>query len=335
MIRKSRYSGRYSPMVQVSTEMHGSGTPGKDTARADIATRTLKISMVVTIIIGIVELVFWKLSENEIFLIEGIGNLSWLVPDLVMLYTLGISSRKPDWSMHYGYRRAETIFLLFFSLIVAGLMLVLLHGALTGPQEPLPAEYGPATILLSLVIIVVLAFLGSYVLEVGRKIKSRLLILDSLVIRMDAASAVILLASGIFLVIMPSFHLIQIFLTVLVGLVLIAYCFNEARHAVTELLDANPSQEVSNLIEMIAEEVPEVRFVSDQRLRSFGGAISVDITIETDPDMTLREAYRVASGLEARIQSGVENVIEARVRVNPAGTYVEKEMGMQEDGTQH
>ena len=208
---------------------------------------------------------------------------------------------------------------------IAGFVLFIIYQTVTNPPETLPTEYGMVTVLLSVVIVIILALLSHHVWNMGKKIRSRLLMLDSMVIRLDMASAAILLLSGIFLIIAPSAIIIQTILTILVGLALLVYSVNEAWQATKELIDASPSLQVMNLIEQIAEETQKVLFVSEQRIRSFGGAISVDITIETDPNMPLSDAYRIASGLEERIRLQVQNVIDVRVRVNPAGAYLAHE----------
>jgi cation diffusion facilitator family transporter len=293
--------------------------------RSDLASRTLRLSMLVTVLIGIAEFIFWFFSRNNLFLIEGAGNIVWLVPDLVMYYTIRAGCKKADWKMNFGYRRIETVSLLFFALGIAGFVLFIIYETVSNPPETLPTEYGMITVLLSVVIVVILALLSHHVWSVGKKIRSRLLMLDSMVIRLDMASAAILLLSGVFLIIAPSAIILQTILTILVGLALLVYSVNEAWHATKELIDASPSLQVMNLIEQIAEETPEVLFVPDLRIRSFGGGISVDITIETDPDIPLSDAYRISSGLEERIRVQVENVIEVRVRVNPIGAYIEQE----------
>jgi cation diffusion facilitator family transporter len=290
--------------------------------RSLLASRTMLLSMGVTAIIGVAELIFCLLSRNKLFLIEGAGNLAWLVPDVMMLLTLRIGAKKADWKMNYGYRRIETLFLLFFALGIALCMVHILYRTITIPPEPLPAGYGMATIIFSLVLIIVLAILCRVIWITGKKIGSRLLMMDAMIIRLDIASAGILLVSGIFLIVAPSVTVIQAILTVVVGMALLIYSLNEAVQAAKELIDASPSIQVMALIEQIAEETPEVRFVSEQRIRSFGGAISVDITIETAPDLTVSEAYRIASGLKDRIRSQVEDIIEIRARVHPAGAFV-------------
>ncbi len=298
----------------------------QEALRSHLASRTMMLSMLVTSLIGAAEIIFWLYSRNDLFLIEGGANLAWLIPDLMILCTIRIASRKPDWKMNYGYRRIETLFMLFFSLSMVGVGIFLLHGTITSPPEQFPLEYGIATVILSLVIITVLALLSRHLWNVGKKIASRLLMLDSMIVRLDVASAVILLFSGLFLIFVPSIGILQVLLTVLVELGLIVCSANEAVRAGKELVDMSPSLEVLSLIEKITEECTEVYFISDQRLRSFGGAIAVDITLETDPNMSVKNAFRFSSELEEKILSSVENVLEVRIRINPSGTYIAKEL---------
>lgn len=290
--------------------------------RSYVVSHTLMLSMAVTVLIGFAEFFFWIFSHNNLFLIEGLGNIGWLVPDTIMLLAIRFGAKKADWKMNYGYRRIETLFLLFFSIAISGFVIQIIYNAITHPPEQLPAEYGMITVVFAAGIVIILALLTRYVWSVGKTVGSRLLMLDAMVIRLDLASAAILLISGIFLIVAPSVMVIQTILTVIAGLALLVYCVNEAVQAAKELIDASPSLQVMNLIEHIAEETPEVIFVSEQRIRSFGGGIAVDITVEIDPDITVRDAHRIASGLEERIMDQVDNVIDIRIRVNPAGTYV-------------
>ena len=296
-----------------------------DAVRSQLATRALTLSLFVTFFLGIVELAFWFFSRNNLFLIEGAGNIAWLVPDFVMLATVKVGNKKPDVKMNYGYRRIETIFLLFFSIAVGWFVLSLLEKTLREGAEALPPAYGPATVLLALVIMGVLLFLSRHLRDTGKMINSRILLMDSMVVWMDTASAAILVLSGIFLILLPNVHFIQVALTLTVGFALLAYSVKEAVAAAKELIDASPSLAVMALVETITEETPAVLLISDQRIRSFGGAIAVDLTVETDPATTVAEAYRIATDIEDRIRGKVENVIEVKVRVNPAGALVSKE----------
>lgn len=289
----------------------------EDTVRP--AARALTLSLLVTFFLGIVELVFWFFSRNNLFLIEGAGNVAWLVPDFVMLAAVNVGNRKPDTGMNYGYRRVETIFLLFFSLAVGWFVLSLLEKTLRTGPEALPPEFGAATVLLALCIVCVLSFLYRHLRATGLRTRNRILLMDAMVVRMDLASAGILVLSGILLILMPSVHFVQLALTLVVGFSLLAYSVREAFSAAKELIDASPSLAVASRVETIARETPGVLLVTGRRIRSSGGAIAVDLTVETDPAMTVFEAYGVTTAIEGRIRSQVENVIEVKVRVEPAG----------------
>jgi divalent metal cation (Fe/Co/Zn/Cd) transporter len=303
----------------------GSPFQNRNNSRTTAASRAFILSMSLSMLIGVSELFFWSISKNRLFFIEGFGNLIWLVPDVIMLIMIRLAGRKADFLMHYGYQRIETLTLFLFSLGISIFILNYFYETLVSPPEALNMEYGIPTIVFSLLVIGLLFSLYRYLQVVGKRIQSKIILLDSMVIKADIASAGIILVSGIFQVIVPSLILIQTGLILFVALALFVYCVNECIGAAKELIDANPSFQVMNLTEQIAEEMFEVIFISDHKIRSLGGAIVVEITIETDPEITVREAYRIAGCIEDRIRSSIENVFDVQIRVHPAGAYLAKE----------
>ena len=293
--------------------------------RSVAASKAFILSMVVTIFIGISEIILWHLSENELFYIEGFGNLVWVIPDAVLLAMILLGGHKADLRMHFGYQRIETLTMFVFTLAVAIYVIYFFFETLFFPSPELNADYGPITVIFSIIVIGVLCLLYRYIRGVGKRLKSQILLLDSVVLKADIACVSIILVSGLVQVIAPSLLMIHTILTLFVAMGLFIYSVGECLGAAKELIDANPSMNVLNLTEKITEELPEVLFISDHRIRSFGGAISVDITIETDPEITVREAYEISEKIEERIRSAVENVLDVRVRVTPAGAFLAKE----------
>ncbi|WP_421908574.1 cation diffusion facilitator family transporter [Methanolacinia petrolearia] len=293
--------------------------------RSITASKAFILSMSLTVFIGISEIILWHLSENELFYIEGFGNLVWVIPDAVLLAMILLGGHKADFRMHFGYQRIETLTMFVFTLAVALYVLYFFFETLFFPSPELNADYGPITVIFSLIVIGLLCLLYRYIRAVGKRLNSQILLLDSVVIKADIACMAIILVSGLIQVVAPSLLMIHTILTLLVAIGLFIYSVGECLGAAKELIDANPSMHVMNLTEKITEELPEVLFISDHRIRSFGGAISVDITIETDPEITVREAYEISEKIEERISSAVDNVLDVRVRVTPAGTYLAKE----------
>ncbi len=293
--------------------------------RSIAASKAFILSMAVTILIGISEIILWQLSENELFYIEGFGNLAWVIPDAVLLAMILLGGHKADFRMNFGYQRIETLTMFVFTLAVASYVFYFFFETLFSPSPELNVDYGPITVIFSLIVIGLLCLLYRYVRDVGKRLNSQILLLDSVVIKADIACMAIILVSGLVQIFAPSLLIVHTILTLLVALGLFIYSVSECLGAAKELIDANPSMQIMNLTEKITEELPEVLFISDHRIRSFGGAISVDITIETDPDITVREAYEISEKVEERIRSAVENVFDVRIRVTPAGAFLAKE----------
>jgi cation diffusion facilitator family transporter len=55
------------------------------------------------------------------------------------------------------------------------------------------------------------------------------------------------------------------------------------------------------------------------RMRRIAGFWDIDIDIEVDPNLTVREAHRIASAVEIAIRESLEGVYDIMVHVEPAG----------------
>ena len=66
------------------------------------------------------------------------------------------------------------------------------------------------------------------------------------------------------------------------------------------MIEANPSFQAKILIERIAEENPAICFIAEQRIRSFGGALSVELTIEVEPGNLAGVAVRTLKEIRFR-----------------------------------
>jgi cation diffusion facilitator family transporter len=278
------------------------------------------LSILVSILLGVIELILSSKTGNRALFMDGIVNILCIIPGSFSLMSLRISYRMADWKMQYGYRRVETVMILFFALLVCGVATEQIAELFLSPII-MTKDAGVLTMVYATGAILAEFILSQYLWRTGRKYASQLLLLDAVLIRGDMIISAIILAGGLFLTFYPEMTLIQMILTLIVLLIIFAYGLREAVSSIRELIDAAPSLQVNVVIERLVEENPEVFFISQQRIRTFGGALAVDLTIEVDPCLTVLEAYRLSSGLEKKISSEVENVMEVTIRTHPAGAY--------------
>ncbi len=307
------------------SELRADG-PAVPTERVRRVSRALIVSILIGTLMGAVEIGLFAFTGNRALLTDGFVNILCFVPGTLSLMSVRLGQRQADWKMHYGYRRVETLMVLFFALAVCGFAATQIVDTLLYPPESLVPAYGTVIAGYAVAAIVTEILLSRFLWRVGRAMNSRLLLLDAVLLRGDIVISAIILVGGVLLIVSPSMALLQTAITLVVVLIILAYGAREGVIAARELIDANPSFQANALIERIVEENPAVCFIAEQRIRSFGGALSVELTIEVDPAATVREAYAVATEIENRIRSEIDNIIDVRIRTNPSGAFVDAEL---------
>lgn len=292
-------------------------------------TFALVVSMLVSTLLGAVEVGLFVVTGNRALLTDGFVNIVGLVPGVLSLISVRLGQRQADWKMHYGYRRVETLMLFLVALAVCGFAIKQAADTILYPAENLIPEIGALIAGYAIAAIAAIAvglLLVRYLWRVGKEVNSRLLLLNAVLLQGDLAISAIIFIGGVLLIVSPTMTLLQTAITLVVVLIIFAYGAKEAIDAAQELVDANPSLQATALVERIVEENPDVYFIAEQRIRGFGGALSVELTIEVDPNATVQEAYTLAKELENRIRSEMDNIIDLRIRTHPSGAFVEAEL---------
>jgi divalent metal cation (Fe/Co/Zn/Cd) transporter len=62
-------------------------------------------------------------------------------------------------------------------------------------------------------------------------------------------------------------------------------------------------------------------------MRRIAGLWDIDLDIEVDPSLPVREAHRIATGVERAIKEQVEGVYDIMVHVEPSGEQGHKKEG--------
>ena len=86
-----------------------------------------------------------------------------------------------------------------------------------------------------------------------------------------------------------------------------------------ELMDGSTGPEPYRAVFEAVHSVDGVRNPHRARMRRIAGFWDIDIDIEVDQNLTVREAHRIASAVERAIRERLEGVYDIMVHVEPAG----------------
>ena len=89
------------------------------------------------------------------------------------------------------------------------------------------------------------------------------------------------------------------------------------RSAVNELMDAAPGAGVRSAIGQAAIAVPGVRAIEQLRVRGTARAHTVDLHVQMDPLLPLREAHNLSGRVKSAIRTAVPEVRSVLIHIEP------------------
>jgi cation diffusion facilitator family transporter len=111
------------------------------------------------------------------------------------------------------------------------------------------------------------------------------------------------------------------FLDPLAAVVLAVFLLRAAlriiRNGAGELVDRAPDEAALERIERAVRETDGVRSHHAFRARKVGGKIIMDIHVQVDPDLTVRQGHDIAEHVYRRVPDADPSVVEAVVHIEP------------------
>jgi cation diffusion facilitator family transporter len=294
-------------------------------ARADAAVqasrgmRAALMAMAVSGVLGGVKVIAGVAGHSYALIADGVESLLDIVSSIAVWGSLKVAAADPNQRFPYGYGKAEPLAGLVIAaglVVVAGVLAVQsVHEIRKPHQAP-----EPFTLIVLVVVVAVKELLFRWLVRTGREIESRAMESDAWHHRSDALTSI------------AAFIGISIALwggkgyesaddwAALAACGLIA--FNGVRlfrGALREILDAAPPSETLDRIRAVAAAVPGVSGIDDCRARKSGLGWLVDIHVEVDGDMPVREGHRIAHEVKDALLASEASVLDALVHIEPSG----------------
>jgi cation diffusion facilitator family transporter len=253
---------------------------------------------------------------------------------LIAIMTLAVAkiiSRPADAGHPWGHGRAETVAtaLLSFLLFFAGAQLMLNSGAqlISGEIREVPEPLALLATLVSILGKIILAWTQRFL---GKKAQSPMLQANAKNMIGDVVISAGVLA-GLLLSTLTGAGLIDSVAALLVGLWVIKSAVEIFFEANAELMDGGSGKEFYRAVFEAVHSVAGAGNPHRARMRRIAGFWDIDLDIEVDPALTIREAHAIASQVERAIKGRIEGVYDIMVHVEPAGNSEQEGFGLQEN----
>jgi len=256
-------------------------------------------------------------SHSTSLLADGFESAGDVVSSGMVFLGLTLAARPADSNHPYGHGRAEILtgLLLGIILLIGGIAIAV-H-AIVGVADvtQIPKAYAIWPIVIS---IAVKLWLMRVKLVEGRKLNSASLKADAYNDAIDMLSGLAALtALGLTLSNPERFLLADHYGGFAIGLIMMFTAVRVARDTSLQLMDTMPAEQLLYQVREVALLVPGVEGVEKCYARKTGLQYHVDLHLEVNPEISVREGHDIASRARDAIRERIDWVADVLVHVEP------------------
>lgn len=285
--------------------------------QANLARRAALASVALAVLLALMKLAAAIATGSIAVLSSLVDSLADIVASAITLVSVQISQQPPDPKHRFGHGKAEALSALAQAALVLGSALFVFAEGLQRLVEPQPLR-APSIGLAVMGAAILLTFaLLAYQRHVVAQTGSQAIAADSLHYRSDLLTnlaVVISLAVSAPL----GWWWLDVGVGVVIALWLAVGAIRIARWAVDTLMDRELSDAERARIDAIVRAHPAVADVHDLRTRRSGVTVFIEMHIELDPEMTVRDAHQVCEAVERELRR-VYPEAEIILHQEPAG----------------
>lgn len=280
--------------------------------------RVAILGMVVSGSLAVIKLAAGVAGHSTAVVADGLESTADVFASGFVLLGLTLAAKPADEEHPYGHGRIEILTGLLIGLVLAVGGALISFGSFERLGQPRPpiAAYVIWPLILSAL---AKAGLASFKFRYGRKLNSASLTADAWNDTMDIASALAALVAVALTLSDPTRFLdADRFGGIIVGLIVVFTGVRVAYDTALQLMDTMPDGQRMNEIRRVAVQVPGVRGVEKCFARKTGLQYHVDLHLEVDPDMTVRQSHEIAHNVQLHIKKTLDWVADVLVHVEPA-----------------
>jgi cation diffusion facilitator family transporter len=283
--------------------------------RFDSADRIIKIGFWVNALLMIFKLAAGYWGHSDAVFADGIESACDFVAIFATMVALKLGRQPFDANHPYGHGRAESLAALLVSLVIATTgawilydsVISIIHGEFKSP--------GWVAVVAAAATIAIKEWLYRFSTNTGKKLESPALLAIAKDHRKDAVTSVSTLIGviGAFFglgIMDPLAAGVTSFFILHIGY----QTFREAAH---DLMDGTAPADFVDALQLLAESVENVEHVHEMRARRSGQYMIVDLKLEMDPNMTVKQSHDVATNVKKLIFDKYPGVGDVMIHINP------------------
>lgn len=283
--------------------------------RFDSADRIITIGFWINALLMILKLSAGYWGRSDAVFADGIESACDFIAIFATMVALKLGRQPFDAEHPYGHGRAENLAALLISFVIVATGVWILFDSVHTIIDRDFKSPGIVAIAAALLTIIIKEWLHRLSVKTGRKLDSPALLAIAKDHRKDAVTSVATLVGvigaffGLGIMDPLAAGLTSLFILHMgVGL------FREAAH---DLMDGSAPADFINDLQQLAEGVANVEHVHEIRARRSGQYTIVDLKLDMDPEMTVKQSHAIATEVKRLIFARYPSVGDVMIHINP------------------
>jgi cation diffusion facilitator family transporter len=275
------------------------------------------IGIFANLLLSITKFALGILGNSQAVIADAVHSLSDMATDFAILFGVKYWSAPADEDHPYGHHRIETLITLVIGIALVLISSGLFYNAIKTvriidlKQPKWIAIIGP------LVSLIIKEILFRYTCKAGKRVHSAAVIANAWHHRSDALSSIPALVAVLLAVIYPQLVFVDRVGALIVSLIILKISWDIIKPVVAELMDKGASVRERKKIESIALTVDGVKSTHAIRSRKAGEGLHVDMHIQVDGSMSVRDGHRISAIVKHRLLEKGPLVKDVVVHLEP------------------
>lgn len=287
-------------------------------------------ALVVNTILAVSKIVIGVIFNSMAVLSDGVDSATDILTSIVVLVATILSSKPPDKRHPYGHKKIENIGAKIISFVVfyAGITL-LIESAKRLITKNYEQIFGILPFTIVLISMGFKAFLFWIEYSAGKRYDKPVLVAEALNYRNDIFLSLITFIGVFFNKL--GLYFMDPLVAMIMSVIIIKVAFEIFNENATVLLDGIKSEDewIYDEIIRICNECEGVENPHKIRVRRLGEEFDIDMDIEVDPEMTVKDAHSLTKCIMDKIKEAVNNKIyDIVIHVEPHKNIEEEPYGI-------
>lgn len=279
------------------------------------ADRIISIGFWVNAVLMIMKLLAGYFGGSEAVFADGMESACDFIALLSTMIALKIGRKPYDAAHPYGHGRAESLSAIMVSLVIFGTGGWILFSAVTTVIKGHYSSPQMIAVIAAFLTIIIKEWLYRFSWKTGSSLQSPALLAVAKDHRKDAISSIATLfgvTTAYF-----GFSIMDPLAAGLTSLFIFHIGWETFKGAAHDLMDGQPEEETLAAIVVLAESVAGVEHVHEIKGRRSGQYLIIDLKLDMDPHMTVKESHAIATAVKKVIFDHNSNIGDVMIHINP------------------